>query len=295
MGSIDSLSLDNGVLILDEDARVTTANYAGNGGRLVMSANFADGLTTPNDYSRLNINGDLTGATPPVELLISGNPPADAVIPELIGVNGGDAADAATHFTGSADSGLYAFILDCNTVGDCSFVRRGFGSAGGVIESYAATLAELSSLPSMRRRLEGRVRSEEEAGEKEDIGVWGRIEGAFASFEPGVSATNSEYEIQDTRIRFGADYPLEDIGLTLGGNLWFGLCHIRTSPQGAARLKPPATPPQFPPLLSGTIFTRTGSFNSPCFQATFPPPASRLPAVMQRRSAYRERRDTVSP
>ena len=228
----DSLSLDNGVLILDEDARVTTANYAGNGGRLVMSANFAGGFSSPDESSWLRITGDLTGATPPVELRIYGNPPADASIPEIISVDGPDEPNAATHFTGSADSGLYAFILDCTTVGECSFVRSGFGDAGGVIESYAATLAELSSLPSMRRRLEGRVRSEEEAGEKEDIGVWGRIEGAFASFEPGVSATNSEYEIQDTRIRFGADYPLEDIGLTLGGNLWFGLSNTDISTGG---------------------------------------------------------------
>ncbi|MCY3973630.1 MAG: autotransporter outer membrane beta-barrel domain-containing protein [Candidatus Dadabacteria bacterium] len=222
----ESFSLDNGALFLDESADVTiNANYVGNGGRLVLSANFADGLAIPSANSSISINGDLTGTTP-VEVRISGNPAANAAINNIISIIGPDAANAANHFTGSADSGLYAFRLNCDMVGDCDFERNGFGHVGKVIESYAATLAELSSLPSMRQRLEGRVWQ----GEKEGIGVWGRVEGSVASFEP-TSTANSEYDIQDTRIRFGADLPLEEVeGLTLGGNVWFGLANTDIAP-----------------------------------------------------------------
>ena len=109
--------------------------------------------------------------------------------------------------------------------GICVFTRNGFGTVGKVIESYAATLAQLSSLPSMQQRLEGRVWQDEKG-----VGVWGRVEGSVASFEP-TSTAKSEYDIQDTRIRFGADYPFEEVkGLTLGGNVWFGLANTDIAP-----------------------------------------------------------------
>lgn len=216
-------SLDNGALSLDENADVTiNANFAGNGGRLVLSANFAsDGALSAN--SGLFIDGDVTGSTP-VDLRISGNPNAAARIDNIITVTGTNSASSFT--AGAADSGIYAYGLNYSE-GAWSFVRQGSSATARVIESYAATLAELSSLPSLRQRLEGRIWS----GEKEGIGVWGRVEGAVSKFEPGASTANSEYEIQDTRIRFGADLPLEEVeGLTLGGNVWFGLANTDVSP-----------------------------------------------------------------
>ncbi|MCY4046515.1 MAG: autotransporter outer membrane beta-barrel domain-containing protein, partial [Candidatus Dadabacteria bacterium] len=218
----ESFSLDDGALFLDEDASVTiSGNYAGNGGRLVMSANFATG-----GFSILNITNEVTGTTP-IDLIIHGNPNAAARTHNVISLFGADAANAANHFTGSADSGFYAFRLNCDSAaGACAFIRDGFGDVGKVIESYPATLAQLSSLPSMQQRLEGRVWQDEKG-----VGVWGRVEGSVASFEPGVSTAKSEYDIQDTRIRFGADYPFEEVkGLTLGGNVWFGLANTDIAP-----------------------------------------------------------------
>ena len=223
----ETFSLDDGALFLDEDALIVIAgNFAGNGGRLVMSANFATGGSGPTASSVFNVSGsgELTGITP-VELRISGNPNSAARIRNIVSVVSPDAANAANHFIGSAESGFYAFRLDCGTTGGCDFVRNGFGEVGRVIESYAATLAQLSSLPSMQQRLEGRVWQDEKG-----VGVWGRVEGSVASFEP-TSTAKSEYDIQDTRIRFGADYPFEEVkGLTLGGNVWFGLANTDIAP-----------------------------------------------------------------
>ena len=219
VANADTFSLDDGALFIDDEDGVVqiNANFEGNGGRLVFSANFASGFANV-----LTINGELSGTTP-VDLRISGNPNERRIA--VISVFGADAANAANHFIGSADSGFYAFELDCVMSGNCGFVRNGFGEVGRVIESYAATLAQLSSLPSMQQRLEGRVWQDEKG-----VGVWGRVEGSVASFEP-TSTAKSEYDIQDTRIRFGADYPFEEVkGLTLGGNVWFGLANTDIAP-----------------------------------------------------------------
>ena len=224
----ETFSLDDGALFLDDGAIVRiNADFEGNGGRLIMSANFASGERRPVHPTLIIDNGNVSGVTP-IELLITGGSPNSAsLIENIITVIGTDAPNAANHFTGSADSGFYAFELDCDTAGGCDFTSNGFGHVGRVIESYAATLAQLSSLPSMQQRLEGRVWQ----GENEGVGVWGRVEGSVASFEPGVSTAKSEYDIQDTRIRFGADYPFEEVkGLTLGGNVWFGLANTDIAP-----------------------------------------------------------------
>ena len=101
--SADTFSFDDGALFLDEGLSVITANFEGNGGRLVMSANFASGGVDPDSLSALTIIGDLSG-TIPVDLRISGNPDAAARW-TAISVVGADGPNAANHFTGSADSG----------------------------------------------------------------------------------------------------------------------------------------------------------------------------------------------
>ncbi|MCY4043188.1 MAG: hypothetical protein OXF45_05230, partial [Candidatus Dadabacteria bacterium] len=91
----ETFSLDDGALFLDEDALVhITGNYEGNGGRLVMSANFASGGRDPASASAFIVNGNTSGITP-VEVRITGNPAADAAISAIITVIGADAANAA--------------------------------------------------------------------------------------------------------------------------------------------------------------------------------------------------------
>ncbi|MCY4047332.1 MAG: hypothetical protein OXF42_04395 [Candidatus Dadabacteria bacterium] len=215
-------------MLLTESANVALgANFVGNGGRLILSANFEG--NTPN-ASRLSISHAVTGITP-IDLQISGAPNAADLMTltttPLISASG---ADEDNFQIREAAAGIYTYTLNYIEAEDAwRLVQAGLSSASGVIESYAATLAKLSSLSSMRQRLEGRVRAEE-AGEKEETGIWGRIEGSLAEFEPGVSTTGSTYEIQDARIRFGADVPLEDTGLTFGGNIWFGLATTDISP-----------------------------------------------------------------
>ena len=194
----------------------------GRGGGVVIPVDFSamefeDG---EHDFSVPRFSaGSVSGDPVVVNINASGELPEDLEgglrIGNLVAV---DTANPNAFTPGTVRGGRLQLAFETTDEGEWTavFTQGGPGSIEQALyESLPAVLTQLASLRSYQQRLQGR---------RHDGGVWGKVSGVSAAFEP-VATSLATYEVKDSVAEFGVDVPLhaEHAGnFTVGANVAFG-------------------------------------------------------------------------
>lgn len=124
---------------------------------------------------------------------------------------------------GAYSYGLYQNGLSTPTDGDW-YLRSFLSSSGSptfqpgvpIYETYAGTLQSFNSFSTLQQRVGNRSWSNSTSGTNADLietgGLWGRVAGAHANYDPSVSTSRAEYDTDVWKIQIGADSVLSELG-----------------------------------------------------------------------------------
>jgi fibronectin-binding autotransporter adhesin len=222
-----------------------TGNYVGSGGTIYLNTALGDD-TSPTD--RLLIGGDTSGTSILNVANVGGTgaPTVEGI--KLVDVAGVSAASAFTLqgdyvFEGeqAVVGGAYAYRLyqgSTSAPNDGDWYLRSALIDGEeepllqpgvpIYEAYAGVLQSFNQLGTLQQRLgnrswtvvaEGADAISEEMDVARRIGIWARIEGAHADFEPETSTSGADYDVSLWRLTGGVDTILTETasGQLLGG------------------------------------------------------------------------------
>jgi fibronectin-binding autotransporter adhesin len=209
-------------------------NYAGNDGTLVLNSKLG-GDDSPTD--RLVVRGDTSGRT---NLKINnaggeGGPTVEGIkVVDVQGASNGSFSLQSDYvFKGekAVVAGAYAYRLykgGIGTPGDGDWYLRSsvtdsqspFASAKDsplyqagvpVYEAYAGVLQSFNQLGTLQQRVgnrswrNGSGPTAPAGGSVDDKGVWARVQGRHADFDPGVSTSNTDYDASIWKFQTGID------------------------------------------------------------------------------------------
>lgn len=221
-------ALDNaGTVSLGNNAATTltvTGNYIGSGGTIVMSTILGNDAS-PTD--RLVVSGDTAGMT---NLRInavggSGAPTVEGIrVVEVAGVSNGTFSllgDYVYQGDQAIVAGAYVYRLYQGSVsapadGDWYLRSVLFGGApllqpgAPIYETYSNVLLSMNQLGTLQQRVGNRSwlpGSEKRAvsGGRAESGIWGRVYGAHAEFDPQRSTTDAQSDLSIRTLQIGGD------------------------------------------------------------------------------------------
>jgi len=227
------------------DTLTIRRDYVGNGGMVEIDTILGDDSS---QTDQLRIWGDTSG-TSNVRVNNLGGAGAPTVEGIKI-IDVGGASDGVFSLVGDYEidgkqavvAGAYGYTLWKNgisTPGDGDWYLRSqlvpddpegplYQPGAAIYESYAQALLGMNGLPTLQQRVGDRywddaAKSEEpksgESAPVNDSGVWGVIEGSYGKFKPDSSTTESEYDQEIWRMRFGLDGLISEgeAGKLIGG------------------------------------------------------------------------------
>ena len=223
------LSIDSATLAFNPGDTASTlavsGSYratAGEGSeRMVFNINFrdADGDGTA-DANLVTITGAVAGSTT-IDLRVVGlaSPEGERVPLVEASQTADDDFTLGEFLVGRPSINLAETELRYDTQEGVWFLHAVGRAAGSVAyEGYTTILTHLSQLPPMRARYANRV-----WGNEEGRGAWARLDGGQTEIVPTASNSNSGYDMQNARARFGLEFPVASVsGLAFGGHVWLG-------------------------------------------------------------------------
>ena len=194
-------------------------NYVPLGGGLEIKTQLGND-SSPTD--RLVVTGTTAGVTPVTVINVGGLGAQTQQGIQVVQVNGASNGQFnlanGNYVIGGQSAliaGAYGYVLQKDQAdGDwylrSSLLAAGISSGGGplyqpgvpVYEAYANTLLALSSVPTLRQRVGTR---RYDAADRDQDGVWGRVEGKRNHLEPSTSASAMRQDIDSWQAQFGVD------------------------------------------------------------------------------------------
>lgn len=209
-------------------------NYTPLGGGLEIKTRLGND-SSPTD--RLVVTGTTAGVTPVTVINVGGLGAQTQQGIQVVQVNGASNGQFnlanGNYVIGGQSAliaGAYGYVLQKNQADGDWYLRSSLLAAGAssdgplyqpgvpVYEAYANTLLALSSVPTLRQRVGNR---RYDAADRDQHGVWGRVEGKVNHLEPALSTTAIRQDIDSWQAQFGVDRVLsgEQDGARLVGGL----------------------------------------------------------------------------
>lgn len=193
-------------------------NYIPAGGSLEIKTQLGND-SSPTD--RLVVTGTTAGVTPVTIINVGGLGAQTQQGIQVVQVNGASNGQFnlanGNYVIGGQSAliaGAYGYVLQKDQADGDWYLRSSRVAAGvagdgplyqpgvPVYEAYATTLLALSSVPTLRQRVGTR---RYDASDRDQDGVWGRVEGKVNHLEPSISTSAIRQDIDSWQAQFGVD------------------------------------------------------------------------------------------